>query len=295
MSRESLERIPAVAAAAALHVGVFLAAMFLAQWLNKPEPITQVTAVTLMTSADVAAAREAVQADQPQEAAAPEPTPQAPETPPAPEPAPTPTPAPPLPTPAPPKPTPKPAPTPAPPKPTPKPVPKAAQPEGATATAKATAKPTKPAPSMDFDALAKSLEASAKASGSKTSSAQRGPARPRTALRVVDTSGPGSAASAAAGVSMGQELSRLWIQNCGVIGGSDIKIVLHFRVGPGGRLIGQPQSSEANATDPLIKVASDRAVRAVYEYFSNPPPDAVNLKPDNYVSNFNPKQDCSQQ
>ena len=293
MSRESLERIPAVAAAAALHVGVFLAAMFLAQWLNKPEPITQVTAVTLMTSADVAAAREAVQADQPQEAAAPEPTPQAPETPPAPEPAPTPTPAPPLPTPAPPKPTPKPAPTPAPPKPTPKPVPKAAQPEGATATAKATAKPTKPAPAMDFDALAKSLEASAKASGSKTSSAQKGPPRPRTAVKASTSNGNTDAVSAGALASLGVELQRLWSLDCDVAGRSDVTIQVAFRLGSSGNLIGDPVSSQQGASDAIIKAASDRAVRAVYaaQPMTNLP---AGLYGPRIVVNFNAKQACGQ-
>ena len=264
MSRDSLERVPALAAAAVFHVGVLFLAILLGQWLNKPEPLGDVTTVTLMTSADVDAARAAMQAEQQQQASTPEPSLQAPETSPAPQP----------------------APTPAPPPPTPAAAPQTPQPVG-----HGTLRPTPP---MDWDKLSKSLQASSKQPGGPHSSSPRGPQRASTSPRVTPTSGPGTAASQAAGVAMGQELSRLWIQNCGVMGGSDIKIVLRFRVGPGGRLIGQPVSSEAGATDPLIKVASDRAVRAVYQYFSNPPPDAVNLKPDNYVSNFNPKQDCTQ-
>jgi periplasmic protein TonB len=267
MSRESLDRVPALAAAAAFHVGVLFLAILLGQWLNKPEPLGNVTSVTLMTSADVEAARAAMQADQQQQASTPEPSLQAPETSPAPQPAPTPAPAPPTPV---------------------------AAPQTTQPASHGTPRPTTPPP-MDWDKLSKSLQASSKQPGGPHPSLPRGPPRPSTSPRVIPTSGPGTAASQAAGVAMGQELSRLWIQNCGVMGGSDIKIVLHFRVGPGGRLIGQPVSSEANATDPLTKVASDRAVRAVYEYFSNPPPDAVNLKPDNYTSNFNPKQDCTQQ
>ena len=282
MNRESLERIPAVAAAAALHVGVFLAAILLSQWLNRPEPITQVTAVTLMTSADVAAAREAMQADQAQEAAAPEPTPQAPETPPAPEPAPTPTPAPPLPRPAPPK-----------PNPTPTPAPKAAQAEGATAAAKATAKPAKPAPSMDFDALAKSLEASAKASGSKTSSAQKGPARPRTAVKASASNGNTDAVSAGALASLGAELQRLWSLDCDNAGRSDAAIQVAFRLGSSGNLIGDPVSSQQGASDAIVKAASDRAVRAVYaaQPMTNLP---AGLYGPRIVVNFNAKQACGQ-
>jgi hypothetical protein len=263
MSRESLERVPALAAAAVFHVGVLCLAILLGQWLNQPEPLGNVTSVTLMTSADVEAARAAMQADQQQQASTPEPSLQAPETSPAPQPAPAPAP------------------------PTPAAAPQTAQPVG-----HGTLRPTPP---MDWDKLSRSLQASSKPPGGQQPSSPRGPSRTPSSPRVTPTSGPGTAASQAAGVAMGQELSRLWIQNCGVMGGSDIKIVLRFRVGPGGRLIGQPQSSAASATDPLIKVASDRAIRAVYQYFSNPPPDAVNLKPDNYVSNFNPKQDCTQQ
>ena len=51
MSRESLERVPAVAAAAALHVGVIVLALLLGQWLNKPEQIGHITTVTLMSRA----------------------------------------------------------------------------------------------------------------------------------------------------------------------------------------------------------------------------------------------------
>ena len=275
MSRESLERVPALAASAALHVGVLFLALLLGLWLNRPEPISQVTPVTLMTSADVAAARAAMQADQAQEASTPAPAPQAPEPPPAPVPAPTPTPAPPAP------------PTPAPPRPTP--APKAAQPQGATAAAKATAKPAKPAPSMDFDALAKSLEASARASGAKQSSAKRGPARPRTAVRASTSSGNTDAISAGALASLGAELQRLWSLDCDVAGRSDVPIQVAFRLGVNGNLIGDPDSSQRGASDPVVKAASDRAVRAVYA--AQPmTKSAAGLYGPRIVVNFNAKQ-----
>jgi periplasmic protein TonB len=267
MSRESLERVPALAAAAAFHVGVLFLALFLSQWLNKPEPITQVTPVTLMTSADVAAARAAMQADQQQEAATPQPTLQAPEPPPAPVPAPIPTPAPPAPAPA------------------AKPAPPAA--------AKAHAKPTKPSPSVDFDALAKSLEASAKASGAKHSSAATGPTRQRTAVKASTSNGSTDAISAGALASLGAELQRLWSLDCDVAGRSDVPIQVAFRLGASGNLIGDPDSTQKNATDPIIKAASDRAVRAVYaaQPMSNLP---AGLYGPRIVVNFNAKQACSQ-
>jgi len=280
MNRDSLERIPALAVAAGLHIGVVVLALLLGQWLNKPEPITQVTSVTLMTSADVAAARDAVQADQEQQAATPEPTPQAPEPPPAPEAAPTPTPAPPV------APAPKAAPTP----PTPAP---AAQPRGSTTAAKAAAKPTKPAPSMDFDALAKSLEASSKATGAKQSSAQRGAARPHTAVKASTSNGNTDAVSAGALASLGAELQRLWNLDCDNAGRSDANIQVAFRLGPSGNLVGDPVSSQQSATDAIIKAASDRAVRAVYaaQPMTNLP---AGLYGPRIVVNFNAKQACGQ-
>ena len=266
MSRESLERVPALAASAALHAGVLFLALLLGLWLNRPEPISQVTPVTLMTSADVAAARAAMQADQAQEAAAPAPVLQAPEPPPAPVPAPTPTPAPPT-----------------PPTPAPKPNP---------AAAKATAAPTKPAPSMDFDALAKSLEASAKASGAKQSSAKQGPARPRTAVKASTSNGSTDAISAGALASLGAELQRLWSLDCGVAGRSDVTIQVAFRLGPSGNLIGDPVSSQQGASDAIVKAASDRAVRAVYaaQPMTNLP---SGLYGPRIVVNFDAKQACA--
>ena len=268
MSRESLERVPALAAAAGLHVGVLFLALLLNQWLNKPEPITQVTSVTLMTSADVAAARAAMQADQTQEASTPAPVLQAPEPPPAPVPAPIPTPAPPAPVQAA-----KPAPTPA---------------------AKASAKPTKAAPAMDFDALAKSLEANAKASGSKRSSAQTGPARQRTAVKASTSNGNTDAISAGALASLGAELQRLWTLDCDVAGRSDVTIKVAFRLGSNGNLNGKPEVlDQPSAGDPIASAASDRAIRAVYaaQPMSNLP---VALYGPRIVVNFNAKQACSQ-
>jgi periplasmic protein TonB len=267
MSRESLERVPAFAASAALHVGVLFLALMVGLWLNRPEPISQVTPVTLMTSADVAAARAAMQADQAQEASTPTPVPQAPEPPPAPTPAPTPTPAPPTPAPA------------------AKPNPPAA--------ANPSAKPAKPTPSMDFDALAKSLEASAKASGAKQSSAKQGAARPRTAVKASTSNGNTDAVSAGTLASLGAELQRLWSLDCDVAGRSDVTIQVAFRLGPSGNLIGDPVSSQKEATDAIVKAASDRAVRAVYaaQPMSNLP---SGLYGPRIVVNFNAKQACSQ-
>jgi len=268
MSRESLERVPALAAAVAFHVVVLLLAIMLGNMLNQPGVGDQVTTVTLMSAADVAAARDAMQADQSQEASTPSPAPLAPEPTPAPAPTPTPTPAPSQPNPA------------------PQPRPEA----------KPNAKPAKPAPTMDFDALAQNLEASAKASGGRPSSARPGAPRPATSIHVHSPSGANSPAAKAAIASMQDGLQRLWNPSCEVLGGNDITIVLHYAVEPGGILRPKSVSStEGNSADPLIRAASDRAVRAVYQYFDTPGTPTANLPPDNnYTANFNPKQSCTQ-
>ncbi len=270
MSRESLERVPAVAVAAVLHVGVIVLALMFGKMFDKPGDGDHITTVTLMTSADVAAAREAMQADPSQDASTPTPTPQAAD--PAPQPAPTP------------------APTPAPPQPKPTPTPQA---KGNTTTAKANAKP---APPVDLDRLAQSLEASAKAASGKPSSAPRGPLHAPKPIRVGTPSGANSPAAKAAIASMQDGLQRLWNPSCEVLGGDDITIVLHYQVDAGGIL--HPKSvtsTEANANNPLIKAASERAVRAVYQYFATPGVPTAELPPDtNYTANFNPKQSCSQ-
>ena len=276
MSRESLERVPAIAAAAVLHVGVIGLALLLGQWLNKPEQIGNVTTVTLMTSADVAAAREAVQADQEQEASTPTPSPQAPD--PTPAPAPTPTPAPPQ-------------PTPAPSKPAPAPTPQQAQ---TPTAAKSATKPAKPTPAWDPDALSKQLVANAaKASGGKPSSAPAGAQKQRTTPHPVPSStGNTDAVSAGAIATLGAELQRLWTLDCDTAGRSDQPIKVAFRLGSSGNLIGTPEVLDQSSDD-VVKAAAGRAVRAVYaaQPMTNLP---SGLYGPRIVVNFNAKQACAQ-
>ena len=258
MSRESYERVPAFAASIALHAGIIAAAILLGAILSKPVIGPQVVPVALINTADLNPA-PSVETPTPTEA-------ETPPTPPTPEVAPAPTP-----------PTPTPAPKPiaaakSTPTPTPKPTP----------VAKPTMKTVKAEPDDDkiFNNLSQSLAKGA------------APAKAKPPSHT--TPGTGDARSAAARTDLARQLGDLWNPNCGVLGGADVNIVVKFELLAGGRMRGTPTSTASDASDPLVKAASDRAVRAVYRYFSDPSRPYADLPPATYAINFNPKTQCAQ-
>ena len=279
MNETAPNRMPAMTASAVLHLALLASVLFVWPW-TKPITLSNVVPVTLVTSDKASQPSEAIAAPTPQAAETETPAPETPPQPATPEPAPMPVPAPPplkavqaKPTPAP-----KPTPTKDAIKPTPAP-------------AKA---PPKPEPStFDPDAVLASLTKSSKAAGAKQSSAKRGPARPQTAVQARLTTGAGDASAASALTSMAAALQRLWNPNCDVPGASDLDIRVTFRLSPSGRLIGSPQSSGDNAPDSsLLRVASDRAKRAVYaaEPFDSLPP---NLYSQPITVKFNGQAACA--
>ena len=272
MARERSSQLPAAAGSVLLHAAVLLFGLVALPWLTHPLKMGEVVPVTLITSEDQGALKNAVEAPRPTPAATPDPTPDAPAQTAAPEPAPVPQPAPPPPKPSPPK------PTPAPPKPTPTP---------------AKAQPAKPDKSLDLDALAKSLDPAKRSAGAQKSSAAKGPPKPATAVQAQATAGVGDVASTGALASMAAELQRIWNPNCDVSGGSDANIKVSFRLASNGRLIGEPQSSAEGSGDPVMRAASDRAKSAVGQAapFQNLPPQLYGPK---ITVNFNARQACGQ-
>jgi outer membrane biosynthesis protein TonB len=249
MAEARANRAPALTVSALLHAALLASALFVWPW-SKPMKLSSVVPVTLVTSNEASEPSEAVAAPEPQTAQTDAPTPDAAPKAAAPEPAPLPAPAPP---------------------PPPKPVQaKPAPPAPAKPAVKPTPAPPKPAPkalesTFDPDAVLASLNRSTRASGAKSSSAKRGPARPQTAVQARLTTGAGDTASASALTSMAAALQRLWNPNCDVPGAGDLDIRVTFRLSPGGRLVGTPQSSGDSAPESsLVRVASDRAKRAVY-------------------------------
>lgn len=141
------------------------------------------------------------------------------------------------------------------------------------------AKPTKPVKraELDLDRLLSDVETSApakKAAPPKKPGGRKGPQKDALTVQV----GSGKRVSAEAGRylgSLGKELSRRWNPNCLVEGGADVRAEVKFRISFGGKLLGRPTSSEAGTRDPMVRVASERAIRAVYaaEPFENFPPE----------------------
>ena len=166
----------------------------------------------------------------------------------------------------------------------------AAREQAPTSAPAATVKPA-PAPSEDWTALAAALTHQSRTSAAHSSSAQRGPSRVNQAVLARTTTGVSNAVSAAAMTSLAGELQRLWNPNCDAPGG-DVTIKVTFKLTASGRLDGSPSSSQASASDPALKAASDRAVRAIYEGepFSDLPPA---LYGQNITVNFNQKTYCS--
>jgi protein TonB len=252
-------RWPAATASAALHAAL-LAAM-LAAWFAHPIKLSSVVPITIVTADQASSQREAVAAPTPQTAATETPAPQAPPQ----------------------------AAAPAPPPPTPAPSPaKPAKAEPAPTPAKSAAKPTNS--NFDPDAVLASLT---KSTAAKQSSAKRGPPRAETALRAQTGAGAGDASSASALTSLAATLQRLWNPNCDVPGAGDLDIRVTFRLSPSGRLVGSPQSSGDSAPDSsLLRVASDRAKRAVYaaQPFDSLPP---NLYGQPITVKFNGQSACA--
>jgi outer membrane biosynthesis protein TonB len=269
---------PAMLASGALHALALAAALIAWPHRSRPIELGSAVPVNIVAQGPVANIRPAEQGPEDVEAMTEEPVPEAPPQPAAPAPTPAPTPPAPLPKPAPP---PKPAPAPTP---TPAPAPKAAPTPPKPAA--------KPAPSFDLDALAATVAKRAAAQGGPRSSARQGPARQETAVQARQAVGASNAMIGSALGVLAAELQRRWNPNCEVEGGSDVNIRVGFRLIQGGRIVGDVESSGAMSNDPVIKAASDRAVRAVRQAapFESLPPELFGQK---IVVNFNAKQACA--
>jgi periplasmic protein TonB len=238
--RERTGIAPALAVSVALHAAALAAVVFFGGLFQKPFQLGGGVPVTLVTSGPP----EFIQAelsDQVQEAQTEAPDPAA-----EPEPAPLPTPA----AAAVPKPDAK--------KPTP-----------------VTPGRTGPRAELDLDKLLSDVETTSKASTPpKKGGGKKGPKKDALTVQI----GSGKRVSAATKgylLNLGNDLSRRWNPNCLVEGGADVRAEVTFRVSFGGKLLGRPKSSEAGTKDPMVRVASERAIRAVYaaEPFNDFPPE----------------------
>jgi len=279
MARERTGITPALAVSAVVHVAALLAVIFLGGLFKKPLELGGGVPVTLVAEGPPIL-RDAPETDEEQIAQTEAPSPLPPEPEPAP---PTPTPPAPQPTPAkptPPKPTPKPTPTPTPTKPAPKPTP--------TTPAK---KPT-PRQDLDLDRLLSDVQSSRSGRPAKPSGGRQGPAKAASTLKAGTSKGDISQATKGYLLTLGTDLGRRWNPNCEVEGGGAVDIRVSFRVSTNGRLLAPPESSAENASDPVVRAASDRAKRAVRqtEPFDTLPPELYGEK---ITVRFNAKTACS--
>ncbi len=259
---------PALLGSIALHGLVAALAIFGLPWkTSKPITIGESVPVTIVTNGPTNV-RPAEEAPVEQTAQAPDPVPEATPQPPAPTPAPTPTPAP----------APPPKPTPVP-KPTPAPTP-------------AKPKETRKSDSDFFASLEASIAKSKKATGKPTANAPKGPARAETSVSARPAMGAATGLSAAALGRLQGEVQDRWNPNCEVEGGANVNVRVVFVIGPGGRVVGQPESPGTSSPDPVVKAASDRAIRALFAAspFAYLPSDLYGQK---IALNFNAKQACS--
>lgn len=267
-ARREQQISPGLVGSIALHGAVAALIAFGLPWKQaKPITIGESVPVTIVTNGPTNV-RPAEEAPEEQTAQAPDPVPEATPQPPAPTPAPTPTPAP-APPPKP-TPTPKPAPTPTPAKP----------------------KETKKNDNDFFASLEASIAKSKKATGKPTANAPKGPARAETSVSARPAMGAATGLSAAALGRLQGEVQDRWNPNCEVEGGANVSVRVVFVIGPGGRVVGQPESPGTSSPDPVVKAAADRAVRALFAAspFAYLPQDLYGQK---IALNFNAKQACS--
>ena len=260
---------PALLAAAALHVGLFLIATYVA----RPSFVPMGTAVpiNIISSAPTTDSRPAEAAPVTQAAQTETPAPQAKPPPPPPPktvPAPTPTSK----------------PTPAKtviPTPQPKPIPEKTPPKPAPSR-----QPTKN--TFSLDALAANIAKTTKSSPPRPASGTKGPARVETAPAARADAGQGVSQSDIAGLS--QLLERLWNPNCETAGGDAVVIPVKFTVGYDGHVIGRiTEGGRDNSANPVISTAARRAIDAVHQA----EPYGPTYRGQTFTVNFDAKTACA--
>jgi len=251
-ARRGRSLTPALLAAAALHLAVFAALVFLAR-PTEPLSVGASVPINIVANAPNTDTRAAEAAPAPQPAQAETPVAEAP-----------PAPAPPAPKIAPPRPAP---PAPAQPKPPSKP--KAAPASSPTPTptktkpaaAQAKAPATKDA--FSLDALQARISRAASSSPPKPAGGKKGAPQRETALQARPDIGPGVSANDVAGLS--QLLQRLWNTNCDADGGDTVVVPVRFTVDEDGRVIGRVSAGgQETSSDPVVFAAARRAIDAVH-------------------------------
>ncbi|HUZ11636.1 MAG TPA: hypothetical protein VMU93_02135 [Caulobacteraceae bacterium] len=251
-------RVPALIAAAALHAGLLALVIFYpapAAML----PIGSSVPINIVSSAQLAAARAAVEAPRVQTAAAPAPIPAAPPQPPAAEPAP-------------------PAFSPAP-----------ARRQAAAPASRPSVQPQpQAADHFNFNRLLKDIGSSRRAGGPAASSAQRGAARLETSPspRV----GAGVALTQADQQALAGLIQQYWHPACGVPGAESLFIKVAMRLAPDGHATSVDLGGLDRSADPVKAAAAIRARAAAYAFAPRVP---SHLFGELFTITFDSKRACA--
>jgi outer membrane biosynthesis protein TonB len=257
---------PALLAATALHLGLFLLLIL----TDRPGDAGVGTAVpiTLVTRGPTTDSRPAEAAPVAQSAQT--------ETPDAKPDAPTPPPPPPS--------------RPAPPPPTPPPPAKATRPTPlpAKAAKPAPARPDRP-DTFSLDALAASIAHSARHSPPRAGAAPRGPTRAETAPQARVDAGQGVSQSDIAGLA--ELLQRLWNPNCDVEVSDKVIVSVKLTIDGDGRVASLTAvGPAAGSADPIVATATRRARDAIHQA----EPFAAPFRGQTFPVNFDARKACAQ-
>jgi outer membrane biosynthesis protein TonB len=258
---------PAMIAAAALHLSVFVLAVI----FGRPNlgPMGTAVPITLVSRGPTTDSRPAEAAPQTQSAQTESPTPVAKAPSPPPEPAPAP---------AAPRTPPAAAVRPAPPQ---KPMPDRTAPKAAPA------KPSS-ADAFSLDRLAADVARLKRTAPARPGAAARAPARPETAAETRVDAGQGVSQSDIAGLS--QLLERLWNPNCAAAGGDSVVVPVRFTVGWDGHVIGRvADGARESAGNPVVAAAARRAIDAVHQA----EPYGPAYRGQTFTVNFDAKTACA--
>lgn len=285
MARERSGHGRFLIASVILHVVVLGAGLIDWPWFGNIKTVP-VTPVTILTSDQLAKLMAAEESFEPQQAQTEEPLPEAPPEATTPQP----TPAAPEPVPAP-----KPAPTP---KANPKAAPKSAE-KAPAAKTQAKAAASRPAPGLDLDALAQSIQADrpSRTSGSARSSAAKGPSRQETDLQKRAAEGAARAAVVDFTSAVADQVGRVWRPNCGVAGAANLRIRVRLRLNADGSLIDAKlvdYPNDAAISDPVTRAAATRALSAVSDSapFRGMPPASTYDQWKSFIVTFAGRDAC---
>ncbi len=150
--------------------------------------------------------------------------------------------------------------------------------------------PTAPKTGFSLDALAATVARQAAAEQARAGHAPPGPSRARTAAESRPDSGQGISQSDMQGLQ--QLLERLWNPNCSIEAADAVVVPVKFSVGADGQLVGRATSASQGASTGAVEaVAARRALDAV----SRAEPYGAAFRGKSFTVIFDARKACANQ